>query len=290
MTPFATMLDSKHARRRGNGVGAPRLLHIALSCVAGLTVACGSPEEAPTVELAVYADASGVDAVTTDLGYRVELDRARMVISNLQFAIAGEVHTASLWRKLSDFVLPNANAHPGHYQGGEVTGELRGRYVVDWLPADERELGVARLIAGTYHSANFGFESASKKLDDLTSEDELVGHTAVLGGTATRGETRVEFSALIDSPKGRQLVGVPFEREVSEGSKFDLGLALVTKDALEGDTLFDGIDFATLESNEGDGVVLEAGNADAAVTEAYNQLRRTFQTHDHFAIKTRKRR
>src|SRR5690606_758001 len=113
---------------------------------------------------------------------------------------------------------------------------------------------------------------------------------AVLGGTATRGETRVEFSALIDSPKGRQLVGVPFEREVSEGSKFDLGLALVTKDALEGDTLFDGIDFATLESNEGDGVVLEAGNADAAVTEAYNQLRRTFQTHDHFAIKTRKRR
>lgn len=289
--PLPITFESK---RRMTGKSSSLLAVIALPMV----VACSSPQEPVTVQLAVVADASAVDSVTTDLGYQVELSEARMVIDGLQFTIAGEAHATSLWKRVSDFLIPNANAHPGHYQGGEVTGELRGRYVVDWLPGEDTKLGSATLIVGAYHSANFTFETASKNDDDLQSNDDLIGHTALLRGTATRAPTNedattelatIEFVALIDSPEGRQLVGAPFDYEVSEASKVRLGLALATEDPLEGDTLFDGLDFAALDS-DGDGrVVIEAGSGEGAALDAYNNLRRTFQTHDHFAIEASKK-
>lgn len=101
-----------------------------------------------------------------------------------------------------------------------------------------------------------------------------------------------------------------------------LGVRLLTKDPLEGDTLFDGIDFGALDY-DGDGQLtlaeegspetttshFDAGTlADAGLLEAtdaatapdagppdddakqhldaaYHRLKRTFQTHDHFDIK-----
>jgi hypothetical protein len=284
--PLPITFESK---RRMTGKSSSLLAVIALPMV----VACSSPQEPVTVQLAVVADASAVDSVTTDLGYQVELSEARMVIDGLQFTIAGEAHATSLWKRVSDFIIPNANAHPGHYQGGEVTGELRGRYVVDWLPGEDTKLGSATLIVGGYHSANFTFETASKKDDDLDSNDDLIGHTALLRGTATRAGTNedapISFVASIDSPAGRQLVGAPFDYEITEATNVRLGLALATKDPLEGDTLFDGLDFAALDP-DGDGrVVIEAGSGDGAALDAYNNLRRTFQTHDHFAIEASKK-
>lgn len=247
--------------------------------------ACGSPEEAPRVEMAVATDSSAVAIVTNDLGYEVELTEARATVENLAFTIAGEAHTASLWRKVSDFLIPTAYAHPGHFQGGDVTGELRGRFILNWLPHSNAEIGTATLLAGVYKSANFTFVHASAD-DGVASDDALLGHTAILRGRATRGATSVEFVALIDSPEGRELIGAPFEFEVKEDSRERLGVRLATQDPLEGDTLFDGLDFAALDT-DGDGeVVIEESSSEAAIVDAYNLLRRTFQTHDHFDIKT----
>ena len=101
--------------------------------------ACALPEEAPQVNLPVVTDSSGITAVTTDLGYEVELTVARLVMADMRFTIAGEVQTASLgqetplWQKIQELCVPIAYAHPGHYQGGDVTGELQGRYFLDWL-------------------------------------------------------------------------------------------------------------------------------------------------------------
>ena len=247
--------------------------------------ACGSPEEAPRVEMAVAADSSAVATVTNDLGYEIELTEARAAVENFAFTIAGEAHTASLWQKVSDFLIPTAYAHPGHFQGGDVTGELRGRFVLNWLPQSSAELGTATLLAGVYKSANFAFVHASSD-DGVASADALLGHTAVLRGRATRGTTSVEFVALIDSPDGRELIGAPFEFEVKEDSSERLGVRLATQDPLEGGTLFDGLDFAMLDS-DGDGqIAIEETSGEMAIVDAYNQLRRTFQTHDHFDIKT----
>lgn len=254
-----------------------------------LAVACSGPEEPPTVELAVYADPSAIDTVTNDVGYEVELTEARMVMDGLQFAIAGEAHAVSLWQKVANFLVPSANAHPGHYQGGEVTGQMRGRYLVDWLPGKKTKLGTATLIVGDYHSANFNFETATTTDDDLESDDELVGHTALLRGTATKQGASVAFTILIDSPEGRQLVGAPFDTAVGQDANLRLGLELATKDPLEGNTLFDGLDFAALDTDADGQLVLQEAGADEAAVDAYNNFRRTFQTHDHFAIKTSKK-
>jgi hypothetical protein len=246
--------------------------------------ACGDPQEATRVELDLKVDATGIATVTNDLGYTVTLTDARMMMENVSFTIAGEADTASLWNQVSDFLVFSAYAHPGHFQGGETTGELRGRFQVNWLGAPNVELGTATLLAGRYTSANFNFIQASRD-DGFDSDDPFMGHTAWLAGTAVSGPDSVNFTIIIDAPEGRQLVGAPFEFTVNESTQAALGLRLLTEDPLEGDTLFDGIDFAALDE-DGDGQLTISPDAtQSSIADAYNLLRRTFQTHDHFDIR-----
>ena len=243
---------------------------------------CGEPSEAPRVELPVFVDDTGAVAVTTDLGYTVELTTARMAFADLELTVAGEVHTA-LWRRAADWLLPVAHAHPGHVQGGEVTGELPGRFVVDWIDGAGTELGTATLIAGAYEGANFTFVRAGSE-DGVDAGDPLLGHTARLAGTATSATSEIEFVATIDSPEDRELIGAPFAHRVAEGAHERLGVRLVTVDPLEADTLFDGIDFAALDTDADGAIEIDELSVEPAVVDAANLLRRTFQTHDHFDI------
>ena len=47
-------------------------------------------------------------------------------------------------------------------------------------------------------------------------------------------------------------------------------------------SLFDGIDFAGLPPSSGGVVEMGAASANGAMVDAYNSVRRTFLTHDHF--------
>ena len=242
---------------------------------------CGEATEPTRVELPVVIDASGIVPVDTDLGYRVELSKARIAIEDLVFTIAGEAHTASFWRQVSGFLVGTAHAHPGHYESGDITGELRGSFVLDWFGDAGAEIGLATLLPGAYKSANFTFSRGST--GDLESDDLLVGHTAVFAGTATIGSDEVAFTIFVDSPEGRELVGAPCEVSIDESSQGQLRLRFVTIDPLEQDTVLDGIDFVALDA-DGDGQVQIAPD-DADMEEAYNTFRRTFQTHDHFEVR-----
>ena len=82
----------------------------------------------------------------------------------------------------------------------------------------------------------------------------------------------------VDSPEGRLIVGVPCVLAVTEGASPTFAFELLLRDPNESDTLFDGLDFAALDS-DGDGEVVLS---EAATPDAYNLLRRTLQTHDHF--------
>lgn len=247
-----------------------------------LIAGCADPSEPARVELEVFTDASGLAPVETDLGYRVELTEARMVMENLEFAIAGELHT-SIWRSLSNALLPAAHAHPGHHQAGSVTGELPGRFVLDWVDGADAVLGVATLLAGDYRSANFTFARGAPE-DGLEAGDALLQHTAILRGTATRAGERFPFEARILSPIGRSMVGAPFVQAVDADTEVRLGLRLSLRDPLEGDTLFDGLDFAALDAVQEGAISLEAGAADPELAAAYELLRLTFQSHDHFDV------
>lgn len=231
----------------------------------------------------IVVDGAQIKRVTTDLGYNVEVSEARIMGMDFTFAIAGELHTASLLRRSYEWLIPDALAHPGHYQGGDITGEMPGTFLLDWLPGKNVELGEASLIVGQYHSANFVFSRATDT--DVEEDDPLLGHTALLRGTATKDDQSVSFSALIDSPKDRQLVGIPFESKLDKASDVVLHLRLKTMDSLEGDTLFDGLDFLDLDEDADGELEIVPESTSENLEDAYNLLRRTLQTHDHFEIK-----
>lgn len=321
-------VDSDFDRPRAHGLPRTALMVFCVLFACTGILACSGPKEAERVRLPVVLDRSGVETVTTNLGYVVTLSEARMVLDDLAFATAGEAHTASAFERLWGHIIPTAWAHPGHFQGGDITGELPGRFFLDWLanadsvtkgqglyehecarchgefasggrtpsgtapsiagyssiasivrqgkgemPAFDftpselsslqsylsQRLGEARLLVGDYHSVNFTLGKATAA-DELANADALLSHTAVLRGRAVKSERAIDFTVLITSPSDRQITGVPFGSTITGNSHTSLRLRFNTKDALEGDTLFDDIDFTALD-RDGDGHVMlsEAG-------------------------------
>jgi hypothetical protein len=223
----------------------------------------------------IVVDGAAVTSIDTDLGYHVELAHCRVAIDTLEFTTDGEMH-ASLLRPLWDLVVPDAFAHPGHDAGGEVVGELPGRHVFDWRD-DGALVGEAILLEAEYSGANFGFTRARVE-DGVAPDDPIVGHTFEIVGTAALGDETWEFSVLLDQDEGRRVVGLPLSLAVAGEEEVELGLQLFTRDATEGNTIFDGLDFARLDEDGDHVIVIEPD------TEAYNLLRRSTQAHDHYGV------
>ncbi len=270
--------------RRGAPFPSTPLLTAPLSILASaaLVAGCGA-EEASRLMLPVHAGAHDIEAVETDRGYTIELAEARLALTDLRFAAAGEEHAASRWRVLHDWLVPVAQAHPGHTSGGEVMGELLGQFVTSWLPKTQAPLGLAMLLEGDYESASFAFGRALLE-QGLAADDPLLGHTAVLRGLATRGAERRSFVAVLDAPVGQELIGVPFDAGIRADAANAIGFELLPRDPFERDTLFDGIDFARL-ARDGEGVVKIVSDAsDPEVAVVYERLLAAFQTPDHFRM------
>lgn len=248
--------------------------------LAVLVCACGFDSElAPRVAMDIVVDGSQVVGSDTDLGYHIALDSCRIAMADIELTTEGEMH-ASLLRALHDLVVPTAHAHPGHYGGGEIVGELLGRFVFDWRADDGMTLGTAELLEATYTGANFSFIRAEAG-DGIAPDDPLVGHSLYMSGTASRDGTSWTFEGYLDQDDGRQVVGAPFDLEVRADTEATLGMMMFVIDPTEQDTLFDGIEFADLD-DDGDGhVELVEGSAEN------NLLRRTAQTHDHYGISHR---
>lgn len=223
----------------------------------------------------IVVDGAGVTAVDTDLGYHVDPVRCRVAIEGLEFTTSGEMH-ASLLRPLWDLVVPDAVAHPGHAAGGEVVGELPGRHVFDWRD-DGALIGEATLLHAEYNGANFAFTRA-KVEDGITPDDPILGHTFEIVGMAMRGDETWDFLVLLDQDEGREVVGLPLDLDVVGDEEVELGLELYTRDPIEGDTIFDGLDFALLDDDGDHVIVIEPD------TDAYNLLRRSTQAHDYFGV------
>jgi hypothetical protein len=212
-------------------------MNLAASIVLGLRAffgvlaitACSGSEEARRVELLVVTDGASLEPVTTDLGYAVELTRAELMVEDLKFTTAGEAHT-SILRRLSDAAVPVAHAHPGHYQAGEVTGELPGRFVLSFSTAGTHELGRATLLTGKYQSMNFTLTRAT--FADVAEDDPLLGHTAVFSGLASKDDVELGFQIRVESPEAREIVGIPFQSEITRETEQVLAVRLFTRDPL----------------------------------------------------------
>lgn len=243
-----------------------------------LSAACAG-EEAAQLTLPVRVDASQLAPVTNDLGWTVTLTQVRLVASSLELTIAGEAHaSASPLTDLLGFFLGRARAHPGHLADGDVAGELLGPTLIDWFAPGE--LGFATLFAGDYEGANLRLALADTT-HGLAESDPLVGHGAYLAGEASRDGRTVRFEARLALPDPAVIVGLPFSLSAGPNTRDTLGLALTALDPVEGDTLFDGLDFGPLADLE--------PTADTPLTldgPANNRLRRAFFSHDFFNITT----
>ncbi len=234
-----------------------------------LAVACGASEEAATVTLPVATAAGAFEPVTTDLGHVLTITRLRAAIADLELTIEGEMH---------DAVAGGAIFHPGHSAGGDVTGEMPGDFILDW-DGQGAPLGEATLIVGDYQGANWTWRTTTEA-DGLAADDPLLGHTSHVEGVAAQGGVDRPFDAVLDIEAATQLVGAVFELTVTETSTDTLVIELLPTDPSEGDTAFDGVDFAALPVDD-DGVArIRPGDT------AANVLRRAIQTHDHYAIES----
>lgn len=259
---------------------------------ATLLPACTPSQEVVRVPLEVALDASGITTTTSDTGWTIALTTARVAASNLQFTIQGEMHgaTASLGGRPGrwpggrpggwpgGWMVARAWAHPGHSAGGDVTGELAGDFVFDWLAHDGMLLGTAEVLVGDYTGMNFTFRAATVA-DGLAADDPLLGHTAQLAGVARKGESEVAFTAIVDVDAGGQLIGAPFEGTIDAGTTAPIELRFLPTDPIAGASLFDGLDFAALDAldTNTDGLA-EISPGDVA----HNILRRTLQSHVHY--------
>lgn len=236
--------------------------------------ACAPSQEAAHVHLDVALDDAKLAASTNDQGWIVELTGARIAVSDVQFTILGEMHGATAW--LPSWLLGRAWAHPGHYAGGDVTGELTGDFILDWVAHAGTTLGRADLLTGVYHGVNFTFRAAAAS-DGLAADDPLLGHAAHLVGVARKDDLEVAFTAVLDVDPGVLLVGAPFDLEVTRDDQATVALQFLPTDPVEEASLFDGLDFDALD-DDGDGeVTIAPGDA------AHNILRRLLQSHAHYA-------
>lgn len=247
-----------------------------LTVIGVLLAGCGGSEEATPVDLNVVVDGGGIGKTTNDLGYVVTFSAFQAAVTDVQFTIEGEMHAGWL-ESVGDWLVTPAYAHPGHYAGGTVTGELLGDFIVDWMASNGSLLGVASMLPGTYRGGNFTFRHARAD-DGLADDDPLLGHTVFVAGTATRDDQTIEFTAVLDIDEGTDIVGLPMDLEVDDATQVELGLAVFPIDPFEKDTIVDGLDWASLD-DDGDGIVAIAPGQDA-----HNLLRRAVQVHDYYGI------
>jgi hypothetical protein len=215
--------------------------------------ACTDSTETPRVQRAVQVDASGLNAVTTDLGYTITLTTARTVIDQITFT-RSEVIARS--RGPLSWLIGTAHAHPGHGEGGPIVGELTGPFTIDWINDDGRVLGEALLLQGGFDAANFRF--------GLPAD----GVSAVLSGTAEKDGEQWPFTVEVE------LGYIDVEGVIaSSSSEGALALQLNLTKPGATDTVFDGIEFAT--------AAMGVGEPD------HNRVRRALRSHEFYLVEAR---
>lgn len=223
---------------------------------------------------------AGIRDSTNELGWSVHLTKPRLAFRNLEFTIEGEQHASAprRWlRRAGALLLSSAYAHPGHYAGGTIDGELAGDFLVDFATDDGRSLGQATLLAEKFDGGNLTFRAAPTA-DGLGTDDPILGHTAHLEGTATKDAQVITFTALVDVDDGTRMVGAPLDCDLRDEHPTTLGVQLLTIDPYENDTLLQKLDFGALDV-DGDGALSIIPGSDGG-----NILRRTIQEHDHYFI------
>ncbi len=151
----------------------------------------------------------GTDATFTNaMGWTITLTKALLSIGRLAY-FEGTPVTGGL-RKL--LAIPQAHAHPGHYQSGDLIGEMAEPDSVDLL-AGMTELATGTGVTGTVRSARYSFHSPPTG----AQASELGDNVVVIEGRALSGSDELLFRAtakaqdVLDSDGLPEVTGCVFE-------------------------------------------------------------------------------
>ncbi|HEY6728849.1 MAG TPA: hypothetical protein VI197_32785 [Polyangiaceae bacterium] len=150
---------------------------------------CGAPSTGGarvTLTTRARSDISDNPIVETSLGWRIEVTHGELSLDHLYY-VSGP--PAGLARRSNGlFSTPSAHAHPGHYDSGDVLGELQGPVSVDLL-AGETTLGEGGGVTGVARSGIVTFGS-------LHGGDDALA--IVIEGVAAQGDAVIPFRAEVE--------------------------------------------------------------------------------------------
>ncbi|WP_437586529.1 hypothetical protein [Sorangium sp. So ce1000] len=221
------------SRRRAAFAAAWRL---AAALAAGaLAAGCGAGGDDATsgkrltLATRIAPDAASVEPFTNALGWTITLSKAHLSIGSLHY-FEGAPFTAQLQRaapgggpslleRLARWAVPEAHAHPGHYQAGEARGQMTQPTSVDLL-LGTTALADADAVSGVVRSARFTFGAPPS--GPLAAA--LDGHVVAVEGRAEKGELARVFRAralgadVLDEATGEPSVeGCVFEEVFLDG-------------------------------------------------------------------------
>jgi hypothetical protein len=202
------------------------------------------------------SDISDNPVVENSLGWQIEVTHGEVSLDYLYY-VSGP--PAGLARQSNGlFSIPSAHAHPGHYDSGDVLGELQGPVTLDLL-ARETTLGEGGGVTGLARSGIV-------TLGSLGGDDDSLA--VVFEGVASQGDTTIPFRAeversAIDNPTSHlpEIDGCPLD----DGEIASDGTVLLE---IKVAAWLDRIDFAEVRIPESGLAVLEPD------TPPHNALRR----------------
>jgi hypothetical protein len=216
----------------------------------------------------------GSDNFVTALGWRIHLQRVLLSSGRFDYfdgapSLASNSKPRLRQYALALFGIGTAHAHPGHYQAGNVLGQMLQPTTFD-LFAGTTRLADGEGITGVYRSARFSFHTPQGS----KFGDELGPHVALLqGSAAAEGQDTRYFQ--LDVPLAA------IERSAAKGRVDGCVFDEVTVDAdgtvsVEIDPVvwFELVDFSDVEpgSKASPIVLAEDSQPAIAITQGLSQL------------------
>jgi len=258
--PLPSYLDEARMDRRRVALVAAASIAAAVG-LGALASACGGEDSTTGKRLThatrITAGPEATSAFTNAYGWSITLSRIDLSVGAFHYFDGAPV-TARLHRprplldRLARWALPEAHAHPGHYQPGDAMGQMTEPTTVD-LAKSPADLAASAAVSGVYRSARFTFGAPPRG----PLADELGDAVILVEGLATKaGEARpfrvAAVAADVLDAKGNPLVaGCVFEEaDVQENG----AITLLVKPSV----WLDQIDFTEVPASaDGQPVTLE---------------------------------
>ncbi|MEZ4446561.1 MAG: hypothetical protein R3B72_46205 [Polyangiaceae bacterium] len=181
------------SRRLLLAAGSATTLHAVTTAAGALLGGCEQSTTGGrvTYESTASSDLTRGESFDNAFGWSISLDEAWLSIAYLRYVEGTPIAMApsTLPQRFARLLVPQASAHPGHYDEGGTLGEMRTPQLLDLL-ADPIVLGSEAGVTGNARSALVRFQA------DASLDAGAPGAVALVHGVATSGSESRTFTAL----------------------------------------------------------------------------------------------